>query len=330
MMLRRLPASMPPREVLDTPGFAWWYLDVVDTDGNGLVLIWSFGLPFLPDLGARAVERPSLNVAFYEGGRPAFYTLQELDASWDGDSFRFGRSVITTRREGGRWTLSADLDGDLPAGRFSGSVRATGHEVLAPEGGAGEHEWAILATGTADVNLEADGRRYRLRGRAYHDRNSSPRPLGELGIRQWLWGRIALPGGDLVFYEAVAPDERTEVHVLRVCEGGTRAGAPHLVASDRRSTVYGPSWPKRLEVDGIQVVLGPVLDQGPFYLRLLARSGDAMGFAEVVCADRVGRAAHKPFVRMAVQRETGNSMWLPLFAGPREGRIARLARWWMQ
>ena len=51
---------MPLRGVLDTPGFAWWYLDVVDAEGTGLVLIWSFGLPFLPDPVARAGDRLDL------------------------------------------------------------------------------------------------------------------------------------------------------------------------------------------------------------------------------------------------------------------------------
>ena len=64
-------------------GFAWWYAELLDDKGNGMVLIWSFGLPFLPgyksanDSGKpeTPLSRPSLNVALYEAGEPSFYLL---------------------------------------------------------------------------------------------------------------------------------------------------------------------------------------------------------------------------------------------------------------
>ncbi|HEV2130144.1 MAG TPA: hypothetical protein VGR27_03550 [Longimicrobiaceae bacterium] len=70
-------------------GFAWWYLDLITPEGDGLVLIWSYGLPFLPGYadGARRghaqrpVERPSVNVVVYEKGRASFYLLQEYPST---------------------------------------------------------------------------------------------------------------------------------------------------------------------------------------------------------------------------------------------------------
>ena len=54
MMLSLTSPDTPlDRTLLDVAGgFAWWYLDLVDERGDGLVLIWSFGLPFLPGYAA--------------------------------------------------------------------------------------------------------------------------------------------------------------------------------------------------------------------------------------------------------------------------------------
>ena len=62
------------------PGaFSWWYVDLIDESGNGLVLIWGFALPFLaPGDDAIAMQHPFLNVAVYEGGVTTCYHLEEL------------------------------------------------------------------------------------------------------------------------------------------------------------------------------------------------------------------------------------------------------------
>ena len=72
------PRGPLDRTLLDAPGgFAWWYMDAVDVHANGCVLIWSFGLPFLPGRGSsarRGAPRtprsdPSLNIALYKEGK---------------------------------------------------------------------------------------------------------------------------------------------------------------------------------------------------------------------------------------------------------------------
>ena len=102
------------RSVLDSAGgFVWWYCDHVDEQGNGFVCIWSFGLPFLPDLLSEAREgrpvpprrRPSVNLALYERGKPVFYLLQEYPeqaARWSDNEVRLGASRFTTARRDGR------------------------------------------------------------------------------------------------------------------------------------------------------------------------------------------------------------------------------------
>ena len=78
------PPGPTDGRALDVPGgFLWWYVDLVDDHGDGLVLIASFGLPFLPGLldaarrGAPLAprERPALSLALYRGGKTSFYVL---------------------------------------------------------------------------------------------------------------------------------------------------------------------------------------------------------------------------------------------------------------
>ncbi len=74
---------------------------------------------------------------------------------------------------------------------------------------------------------------------------------------------------------------------------------------------------------------GAPLDDGPFYLRsslsLVVEGRRGFGFSEHVRVDRLDLAIHRPFVNMRVHATQGpNSMWLPLFSGPRAGRFRRL------
>lgn len=131
-----------------------------------------------------------------------------------------------------------------------------------------------------------------------------------------------------MFYRVIGPNGAAIDHALRVRDGAVHTGA-HLVPKGSRRSLYGLAVPTRIDVDGVEVVLGPTVEDGPFYQRLVARVGGSVGFAEVVRADRLAWSVHRPFVRMAVHRERGpNSIWSPLFVGARRGRSARLLRWW--
>lgn len=316
-----------------------------------MVVIWSFGLPFLPgyrDAARRGRpvlprQRPSLNVAVYDEGVPAFYLLQELapqQAAWlDEGAWRFGDSFIE-RTGSGRCGLSLSLCCPLPGGgRLEGRVEVEGTGCL-PERGraASPHAWTPLlapAMGEADLSL-GDGRRFRLRGRAYHDRNSSLVPLDALGIDEWFWARqserdeervvYALKGaaGELRLALTLAGDGSVRVHrdleLLLAPAGRARFGMPRY----RRVSA---------SVDGepfLVAYIGRPLDDGPFYLRsFLEDEGRAAtrGYCEVVAPPRVDLDRHRPLVRMRVHRLSGeNSLFLPLLSGPRRGRLARLAR----
>lgn len=367
MLTLTAPDRALDRSLLEAPGgFAWWYIDLLDEDRNGVVLIWSFGLPFLPGYlesvragrPQRPVDRPSLNVVLYERGRPSLYLLQEharSEASWsaDGTAFRFGRSEIESRAEGTRWMVHARLDQPIPGtrDRLRGELRVDGptRQIAGPEPAELDprlHDWTPLtamARGEAHLRVGSD-REVRIEGRAYHDRNGSQTPFDQLGIGEWVWGRAALPDRELVWYllwpsrgdrEAtflgaeVAPDGSTRLlDGLRVTPRGSRRGR------------FGMRWWSQLDLDHqgrpwLRVVQEPPLDDGPFYLRSFVRAiapdgATAVGTGEVCRPARIDRAHERPLVRMRVHRVDGeSSRWLPLFAGPRKDRLRRLAATWL-
>ena len=58
----------------------------------------------------------------------------------------------------------------------------------------------------------------------------------------------------------------------------------------------------------------------------VAAADDAMRIAAWI-RDRIDLGWQRPLVRMRVQRADGdNSIWLPLFTGPKTGRVQRLLR----
>ena len=94
--------------------FAWWYVDLVDDRGRGLVLIGSFGLPFVPGSRAcpRPIDRPSLALSLYDHGRSVFYALQTFEPDDEGEPY----AVFVSER---------CQDGDMVVGRaVSGGARA--------------------------------------------------------------------------------------------------------------------------------------------------------------------------------------------------------------
>lgn len=329
-------------------GFAWWYADLVDDEGRALVLIWSFGLPFLPGSRARALpmDRPAVALATYEGGHCSFYLLQtyapHAAASMDSEgAVRLGDSVFRLRRDGAEVALDAELDLPLPDGAaLRGVVRARGRRCLAPAGGcASPQRWAptlVATTGHAELRATSGGE-FRLHGRAYVDSNSSPLPLHELGIASWRWGRVALPGRDLIFY-FVDPEGDAAQPVRLVLEVDSQGrlfehrASSHWVGA--RRDAFGLPFYRGLRLSsptGLDVELrfSRPIDRGPFYLRFAVegetRRGErGRGLAELAAPGRVDCAWQRPFIRMRTHATRGpNSLWLPLFCGPSEGRVRR-------
>lgn len=360
---------VPDSAVLHSAGgFTWFYVDLVDDHGNGATVIWSWGLPFLPGYAGAAraghpelpIDRPSVNVVVYRAGRERFYLLSEIsrdDCQWspDGRSWRLGESTFawsdTTGPPGAAptRTLNADIDLALPTGgRATGRLWLSGTLRRDAPGGPGRqdagisdstHLWTpMLAAARGGLDLQTPAGRLRVEGRGYHDRNSAPRPLHDLGIRSWWWGRVAFPDRDLIFYQLISRDPRSAPRdlVLELDADGTcRASVdPALRVSRLRRSTWGLRWPAIVsfrDPDGrtVQAEVMSLLDNGPFYQRYLLRGrcGEELGhgLGENVVPDRIDTDLLRPLVRMRVHRADGpNSMWLPLFSGDSEGRWARL------
>jgi hypothetical protein len=290
-------------------------------------------------------------VAVYRQGAPAFYLLQEYPAEAGvaptlAHEQRVGRSVFGRTLDDRRCTLGAALDCDLPGtrARLTGTLRVEG-VARAPETDGAEdvapHLWTPLtgpATGT--LRLELDGRPFaEVSGRAYHDRNAGRVPLHDLGIDRWMWGRFPLADRELVYYLTWPRGADGPIHFgVEIGADGRTTRTPLEVELGReRRSFGGLPRPERIVLRAagspwLEVVHTRVVDAGPFYLRMLseartATGESAVGWSELCRPDRVDLAAHRPFVRMRVHQASGrNSMWLPLFTGPRAGRVGRLMR----
>lgn len=342
-------------------GFAWWYADIVDEHGNGAVVIWSWGLPFLPGLldatrrgKAQAAEAwPSLNVAFYRDGRQEYYLLQQFapeEASWNEEQtaegrnevWRFGATTIRRTIETGRVTLVAALDcrqEALPSLtgllRLEGAVaqQFSGDETAGQTG----HCWGVVAGQAAgSCSLQTESETLEVRGIGYHDRNWAPAQLDQLGIASWTWLRVSSTEETLVLY-LLWPEDGGAARVIgrsMATDGTVRRIAPEQVrSSGARRDRYGVSMVETITVGGsrgdLVLSLASPVERGPFYLRAAVAdgSGSWRGWAETVVPKRIDGTLERPLVRMAVhRRHGGNSFWLPLFAGLRRSRIARLFR----
>lgn len=339
------------RATLSEPGgFGWWYADLVDAAGDGVVVIAAFGLPFLPGLAsaaragrpARGIDRPSLNVAVVRGGRTDTYLLRELDPAevcWEAgtERARFGDSTVESRVEGGIRSFRADLDLRLPgtSERLRGAVRVQGPAARPAPTPGSPHRWTPLAVGATGEARLTVGERVLLEttGAGYHDRNVSPLPLDHLGIDHWLWGR--LPGDDgteRVFYLLWPEGGGAPVgHLLTFhADGSVREEPVGIRLSGPRLGWCGLRWWKRVDlVDAaggvLPITFDRVVDDGPFYLRFLVRGpAGRPAFAERVVPTRVDRAWSRPFVRMCVDGPRGGHLLGPWFLGPRQGRWSRL------
>lgn len=337
-------------------GFLWWYADLVDDQGNGIVLIWSLNLPFLPDVsyGLRRGERPlpahhpSLNVVVHRAGSPAFYLLQQHDqAAWEwdpaGGSWRVGASRIWLKGSTeADTTLTAELDCVIPetGDHLRGTVTIRGPRRQAGDTVWGDsvHRWCPLLTateGTAD--LRWGDQHLAIRGRAYVDRNECPVAITELGIKRWWWGRLPFADHELIWYrlDSTDPDVGSTQLLLRVeRDGSSTLTHGGIALGPTRLGWYGLAYPRTLTLcppggTAVSVAVTEVTDDGPFYQRFAVRahagSAVAHGVAELVEPSRIALPGLAPLIRMKVHQATGrNSFWLPLFVGGSAGRAAKL------
>ena len=337
-------------KALHTPGgFLWWYVDIIDEQGNGVVLIWSFGLPFLPNYAAKARkstpqsphERPSLVISIYKNFQLDCYLFQEYsseEVSWESSQWSFGANCIQTTQDGLDISLSLPipkttltLNGTI---QVQGTKRKDGNRPSHTD-----HEWVpILMPATANVHLRCGEEEYTFSGRAYHDHNSALLPLHNLNIQSWWWGRIALPEQELIWYSLIPNQQASPIHLAITVskEGDIQIyDEGNCECLNLKKSIFGLSSPSSFEVDTpweerISIKVKSIIDDGPFYQRYIVHTnttkGDGYGIAEQVVPDRVDGDWMRPLVQMRVSqsKRSHNSFWLPLFTGPKKGRWTRL------
>lgn len=346
-LLAIMPCPAVPEAAMDGPGFAWWYVDLVDDAGNGVVVIGAFGLPFLPGLASAdrrgdptpAHRRPSLNVAVYRNHQRLAYVLQEYpaeDCAWQQGQQRFGRSWVRSVVENGQCAVDITLDLDIPGSphRLTGHVRGQGAVPQHAAAEQGPHGWTVLASGPGDVDVRmGEQTLLRTAGRMYHDSNWSLLPLHRLNIGHWIWARIPRGEGDLVVWMLQSDDRATVLHRVYQADAAMTPldGAVECRGSQRGA--FGMVAPASVVVtvgeERHELVLRRCVDDGFFYQRWLVDAGDTHGTCEIILPHQIDRAQHRPLVRMAHHRiGQPNSMWLPLFNGPMADRWSRLLRWW--
>lgn len=325
-------------------GFSWYYMDISNGEGSGLVFNWARGLPFLPGSRRRSgPDRPaSMNIVAYSQGRQSRYLLQEWspdDVEFDAatGNARFGAYAINIRDEQDLTTLSAHLDLALPGGeRWRGDIEVSGptfrldEELAGGSDAHGGHLWCpqtIHARGRADLMSASE--RWEIEGSAYVDSNLSAVPLHQQGIARWDWGRVSFGGFTLVYYwsRSSRKDEAGPFCELILAGVDGKAERVHaeLEGYDSRLSVYCVRTPRRLKFrtarGDFTIVLACAVDQSPFYERYLVEGVGPLGqrgsgFAEVVLPERVDRPWMRPFVRMRTHSLIRpNSLWLPLFSG---------------
>lgn len=355
-MLRLLPSIHPDSLFADASAvlsFRWWYVDVLDAEGNGVVCIFSEGLPFLPESATPRRERPSVNIVLYEGGVEQFYLLQEFDASDmlyqtsqtdDGlvERWQIGAHIFQRKTLNGvvavDITLSTTSDTSL-AHALHGAIRFEGAlcQTLIGEAQCA-HQWIPMVMNTiAQVQLDTQLVSFDFEGRVYHDSNISTKPLTQLDIAHWWWGRVPFADGDLIFY-LLWPTGDSESQPIQIAlMVGDAESSLYPVSTthiDKSYTsIYGLTHPHHWQIlleDGraIQVSVRSKLDDAPFYQRFLIDvtldGQTALGFMEHVVPTQLGIPWQQPFVRMKTHyKDQACSFFSPLFTGPQKGRWAR-------
>jgi carotenoid 1,2-hydratase len=327
---------------LEAPGgFAWWYADALDASGTGFVLIWSYGLPFIPGSPERPADHlPALNLALYREGRPDFYLLTRYrpeEVQHEGGLIRMDRSRFETAFDGERLRVRVNLDCDVPRGapllgqiELSGSVPRFASERGSP------HLWSPLSPSAhCTARFSCGPRTLAFEGPAYHDFNASEVPLTDLGIERWSWGRLSGPGESAMIYYVLWRERGApEAYAIELGEGRARVHREvHVEEEEPARGRYGLPYSRRLALSAAGAPLFSVrtvrvVEDGPFYLRSMVEfAGRAgLGFSEWVLPARIDVPWQRSFVRMRIHDRSGPNSWLlPLFSGSHGlSRIARL------
>ena len=347
-------------QALKTVGaFAWWYVDLTTPAGDGLVLVWALGLPFLPSSRAfrsPPYRRPSIHLASYRGGQPDLYLLQEYEADSPScqvsGSGQIGACRFEVSEHEGETRLHVHLDLEVPSAqsRLLGEIDLRGHSLAcASSEGRLRHVWTPRCLGAhAQAHIECGDQIRTISGRGYFDGNLSALPLHEQNIESWRWGRTSFEDETVVYYDVTSEDgERQGLVLIHHADGHMETHTQLPTFSRPLAGNYGLRGPRRVLIERpnrlYELDATHLVDDGPFYQRYLVtgnriikNSRNAVventlghGIAELVRPGAIDRPWQRPFVRMKTHKVAAghiNSTFLPLFSGFADDRAERLAR----
>jgi carotenoid 1,2-hydratase len=298
-------------------GYAWWYVEVTDSDERyGLTLILFAGSVFSPFYAERlrrgqaasGLQHPAVNLTLYE--RPAGEKRPRAQRLWvmneyppealtlDERRIVIARSVIEYADDGSaRIELSeettqffGDPDERVTVRLRIGAQRMPEAPLLLGKNAAGDaHFWQpLIVGGAAEVELHCGALSLRFSGRAYCDRNFGSGRLEDTFSR-WSWAHGLAEDADsrraLLLYRA----QRRDGGVTGLAVAYDDLDSPRRVSSDAATTSRQPTLFERgflwLPVP-TRVAVGDArcdrqrpgrLEDGPFYARYLARLADAAG-----------------------------------------------------
>ena len=293
------------------PSFSWWYIDVLNEQGDGCVCIFSQGLPFLPASDGSKSDRYAVNVVLYKSGKESFYLLQEFPSSEVKFTTLESHPLSIVRKE--IWTIgghtfhrtiqngkvhcvvelcsSMTAIDDPDAGhRVSGKIELSGsllNHIPVTGTSKSRHQWIPLTTQcTANIALTTDNDTLYSQGWAYHDSNISTCDLDALSIEYWWWARVTFADRTWILYlvepepslEYISQKNRSVWMVASVSADGE--WVQHLVNSvtihSRKLSIYGLSLPSKWDIqlesgESLQVEQVTWLDDSPFYQRVQIR-----------------------------------------------------------
>ncbi|MGK0347619.1 MAG: carotenoid 1,2-hydratase, partial [Myxococcota bacterium] len=266
-------------------------------------------------------------------------SAQCLDGRW-----RFGRTVI--ERTGTTVTIHVDCDVPGSVEPLRGSLAVSGPAWTEVQGATPvserTHGWCPqLGPCRAQGLLTHGPRQFSYNGPAYADRNAGDRPLHDLGIQRWVWGRATFDDETRIAYVLWPEDggPPTPLAIRVRADGVAQVSEGVVSAGPDGWSPWGEGTPKTLcldvqDVRFITLTAEQQVDSSPFYARAVGR-GTAPGRESVPAViesctpSRIDPGWFRPFLTMATHNVGGaNSIWLPLFNGPHEGRWRRLLSSW--
>ncbi|MBL90277.1 MAG: hypothetical protein CMH56_00495 [Myxococcales bacterium] len=339
---------------MHTPGaFTWWYADLVDENGNGMVLIWFFGLPFFPSKSLEMApdHLGGLTLSVYKEGKLDFYAFQTyppegLYVNLDQNHWCLGNSTITLKESASETYLQASLNINYAGGEkpliadleVKGVRRNSALSLL--EDKITSHVWSpMMLCAQGQFSGTIAGQPFRIEGPSYMDRNQSLDSIQDLGIKDWHWARISMKEKTWILYFLQDHQDEWTQHAFSATPDGQMA-LEYVQSFEQKKLIkdrYGIRWARTSRVElfnqhqPLELSLSDPLEHSPFYMRhvITAKQGDEVGHGvyERLVPSRISLKWLQPLMAMRINEWHRNrSMWLPLFEGTSNDRWTRLLR----